>query len=129
LDVFRLGNVGLHGNSVAARLLDFLSHLLCTRLVVDIIHNDVRSFRPSFSAIAAPIPFDAPVITATLPFSLAISRPFPRNVELKIQTLIRQFDNHLSRGGTQRKGFRILLSYNLPSWDRYFCQTLRRNFM
>src|SRR5438876_11104125 len=30
---------------------------------------------------------------------------------------------------TQRKGFRILLFYNLPSWDRYFRQTLRRNFM
>src|SRR5207302_10035504 len=55
--------------------------------------------------------------------------PLSATCRVDIPTLIRYFDNHLRRAGTQGKGFRILLLYHLPSWHRYLRQTLRRNVM
>src|SRR5207244_2800736 len=71
----------LHRNSVAAGLHDFLSHLFRARLVVGIIHNDVRSFRPQLFGDRCPDSFRCASDNRYLAIQFRHTRPLPRSVK------------------------------------------------
>jgi len=65
--------IGLYRNGYAAIVRDYFYHALCTFFYLK--HNSplpLRLLPQSVLAIAAPIPFEAPVTTATLSFNLLI---------------------------------------------------------
>ena len=76
LDVLGFRDVGLDGDRIATRGFDLIDDGLCALLIGRVIDDDVGAFGPNCPAIAAPIPLEAPVTTATFPFSFGMIFPF-----------------------------------------------------
>ena len=89
-DGIGIGEVGLDGNGLAAGSVDFGNDLFCVGLAAGIVDGDGSAAAASSRAMAAPMPFDAPVTSATFPLRLLIIRSLYRNVN---DSTFRQLSN------------------------------------